>query len=126
MNEGRYNLRSNRGECCISMQLQLALDAGVFFMALGDRADSSQTGQVGSTDLSDSRSNINIDALIEHSDQNLSPKTFLIIRFKRLTKVRPHRPRVRIIIRWIRTTLIAKFWHCLVHWGRGWIAWKVQ
>ena len=67
MNEGRYNLRSNRGECHIPIQLQLAADAD-FLTASRDRADSSQSGQLG-----DSGSNIDIDALIDHSDQNVSP-----------------------------------------------------
>ena len=44
-----------------------------FFMASGDRPDSSHSGQVGFTDLSDSGADIDIDALIYHSDQNLSP-----------------------------------------------------
>ena len=70
MNEGRYNLR-NRKECCIPIQLQLASDTD-FLMGSGDRADSPQSGQVGFTDLSDSGSDIDIDALGDHSDQNLS------------------------------------------------------
>ena len=69
MNEARYNLR-NRGECRIPIQLQLASDVD-FLMASGEGADSSQSGQVV-TDLSDSGSDIDISALIEHSDQNLS------------------------------------------------------
>ena len=69
MNEGRYNLR-NRGECCIPIQLQLASDVD-FLTASGEGADSSQSGQVV-TDLSDSGSDIDISALIEHSNQNLA------------------------------------------------------
>ena len=69
MNEGRYNLRSNRGECHIPIQLQLASDAE-FLTASGDKPDFSQSGQAGFTDLSHSRSDIDIDALIDHSDQN--------------------------------------------------------
>ena len=69
MNEGRYNLR-NRGECHIPIQLQLASDID-FLTASGEEADSSQSGQVV-TDLSDSGSDIDIPALIEHFDQNLS------------------------------------------------------
>ena len=69
MNEGRYNLR-NRGECRIPIQLQLASDVD-FLTASGKGADSSKSGQVV-TDLSDSGSDIDISALIEHSDQNLS------------------------------------------------------
>ena len=69
MNEARYNLR-NRGECRIPIQLQLASDVD-FLMASGEGADSSQSGQVV-TDLSDSGSDIDISALIEHSNQNLS------------------------------------------------------
>ena len=42
-------------------------------MVSRDRADSLQSGQVGFTDLSDSRFDIDEDALIDHSDQNLSP-----------------------------------------------------
>ena len=73
MNEVRYNLRWNRGECRIPVQLQLASDAE-FLTALGDQADLSPSGQVGYTDLSDScRSDIDISTLLEHSDQNLSP-----------------------------------------------------
>ena len=74
MNEGRSNLRSNRGECRIPIQLQLASDADFLSMS-GDRADSSQSRQVGFTDLSDSGSDIDIDALIDHSEQNLSPNS---------------------------------------------------
>ena len=69
MNEARYNLR-NRGECRIPIQLQLASDVD-FLTASGEGADSSQSGQVV-THLSDSGSDIDISALIEHSDQNLS------------------------------------------------------
>ena len=69
MNEGRYNLR-NRGECRIPIQLQLASDVD-YLTASGEGADSSHSGQVV-TDLSDSRSDIDISALIEHSDQTLS------------------------------------------------------
>ena len=69
MNEARYNLR-NRGECHIPIQLQLASDVD-FLTASGEGADSSQSGQVV-TDLSDSGSDIDISALIEHSDKNLS------------------------------------------------------
>ena len=46
--------------------------------ASGERADSSKSGQVVFTDLSDSGSDIDISALVEQSDQNLSssPVTF--------------------------------------------------
>ena len=40
--------------------------------ASGDGPASSQSGQVGFTDLSDSGSDIDIDAFVDHSDQNLS------------------------------------------------------
>ena len=69
MNEARYNLR-NRGECHIPIQLQLASDVD-FLTASGGGADSSQSGQVV-TDLSDSGSDIDVSALVDHSDQNLS------------------------------------------------------
>ena len=72
MNEGRYNLRSNRGECRIPIQLQLVSDAD-FLTASGEGPSSSHSGQVDFTDLSDSGSDIDIDALVDHSDQNLSP-----------------------------------------------------
>ena len=74
MNEGRYNLR-NRGECRIPIQLQLVSSSNCstvdFLTASGEGADSLQSEQVV-TDLSDSGSDINISALIEHSDQNMS------------------------------------------------------
>ena len=69
MNEARYNLR-NRGECPIQIQLQLASDVD-FLTASGGGADSVQTEQVV-TDLSDSGSDIDVSALVDHSDQNLS------------------------------------------------------
>ena len=69
MNEARYNLR-NRGECHIPIQLQLVSDVD-FLTASRGGADSSQSGQVV-TDLSDSGSDIDISALVDHSDQNLS------------------------------------------------------
>ena len=69
MIEARYHLR-NRGECRIPIQLQLASDVD-FLTASGEGADSSQSRQVV-TDLSDSGSDIDISALMEHSDQNLS------------------------------------------------------
>ena len=73
MNEGRYNLRSSRGECCIPIQLQLASDAE-FSTASGDQANPSQSRQVGYTDSSDSSgSDVDISALIDNSHQNLSP-----------------------------------------------------
>ena len=72
MNEGRYNLRLNRGECWIPIQLQLVSDAE-FFTASGGGPSSSYSGQVDVTDLSDSGSDIDIDALVDYSDQNLSP-----------------------------------------------------
>ena len=91
MNEGRYNLRSNIGEYRIPIQLQLVSDAE-FLTVSGDQADSSQAGQVGYTDLSDSsRSDSDISASINHSNQNLSP-TSLDIWFK----VKPHRPRIQM------------------------------
>ena len=71
MNEGRYNLRSNRGECWIPIQLQLASDAD-FLTASGEGPLSTHSGQIGFIDLSDSGSDIDIDALVDHSDQNLS------------------------------------------------------
>ena len=44
------------------------------FDGVGDEADSSQSQQVGYTDLSDSSGpDIDISALIDHSDQKLSP-----------------------------------------------------
>ena len=70
MNEGRYNLR-NRGECRIPIQFQLASDVD-FLTASGEGADSSQSGQVV-TELSDSGSDIDISALVEHSDLSSSP-----------------------------------------------------
>ena len=73
MNEGRYNLRSNRGECRILIQLQLAPDAE-FLMASGDQAESSQSGQVGYTNVSDSsRYDIDVFTFIDLSDQNFPP-----------------------------------------------------
>ena len=69
MNEARFNLR-NRGECRIPIQLQLASEVD-FLMASGEGVDSSQSGQVV-TELSDCGSDIDISALVEHSDQNLS------------------------------------------------------
>ena len=74
MNEARYNLR-NRGECRIPIQLQLASDVD-FLTASGGGADSSQSGQVV-IDLSDSGSDIDIFALVDHSDQNLSSSPIL-------------------------------------------------
>ena len=74
MNEGRYNLRSNRGECRIPIQLQLASDAD-FLTVSGEGPSSSQPGQVCFTDLSDFGSDIDIDALVDHSDQNLSSES---------------------------------------------------
>ena len=65
-------MKSNRGEGRIPILLQLKSDAD-FLMALEDRADSSQCGQGGFTDPSDSRSDIDISALIQHPDQNLPP-----------------------------------------------------
>ena len=44
---------------------------------LGDGPVSSQSGQVGFTDLSDSGSAIDIDALVDHSDQNLSSDSYV-------------------------------------------------
>ena len=41
MDGGRYNLKSNRRECCIPIQLQLASDDN-FVMASGGHSDSSQ------------------------------------------------------------------------------------
>ena len=79
MNEGRYNLRSSRGECRILIHLQLASDAD-FWTASGDGPVSSQSRQVCFTDLSDSGSNIDIDALVDHSDQNLSSDSHVLER----------------------------------------------
>ena len=78
MNEGRYNLRSNR-ECWIPIQLQLASDAD-FLTALGEGPSSSQSRQVGFADLSDSGSDIDIDALVDHSDQSLSSDSHVLDR----------------------------------------------
>ena len=46
----------------------------IFLWCREDQADSSLSGQVGYTDLSDSfGSDIDISTLIDHSDQNLCP-----------------------------------------------------
>ena len=67
----RYNLRSNRRECSIPVQLQLATDED-FMMASRSHMESPQAGQVFS-ELSDSESDIDISDFIRSSDQNLSP-----------------------------------------------------
>ena len=67
----RYNLRSNRRECSIPVQLQLATDED-FMMASRSHMESPQAGQVFSK-LSDSESDIDISDFIHSSDQNLSP-----------------------------------------------------
>ena len=66
MNEGIYNLR-NRVDCHIPIQLQLASNVD-FLTASGEREDSSQSRKVF-IDLSDSGSDIEISALVDHSDQ---------------------------------------------------------
>ena len=68
MKASRYNLRSNRRECSIPVQLQLATDKE-FVTASRGHMESAQAEQVFS-ELSDSESDID---LIRHLDQNLSP-----------------------------------------------------
>ena len=70
MEAGRYNFRSNRRECSIPVQLQLATDDKLL-TETGRRAESPQAGQVLS-EFSDSESDIDLSDLIRHSDQNLS------------------------------------------------------
>ena len=79
MNEGRYNLRSNRGECWIPIQLQLTSDAD-FLTSSGEGPSLSQSGQVGFANLSDSGSDVDIDALVDHADQNLSSDSHVLDR----------------------------------------------
>ena len=71
MEATRYNLRSNRRECSIPVQLQLATDEE-FMMASRSHIESAQAGQVFS-ELSDSELDIDISDFIRSSDQNLSP-----------------------------------------------------
>ena len=71
MEATRYNLRSNRRECSIPVQLQLATDED-FMTASRSHMESPQAGQVFS-ELSDSESDIDISDFIRSSDQNLSP-----------------------------------------------------
>ena len=107
MNEGRYNLR-NRGECHVPIQLQLASDVD-FLTALGVRADSSQSRHVF-TDLSDPGSDIDISALVDHSDQNLSSSPVTSGHaVKKLGKVMLHRPWVRMLLSQNSIILIARF-----------------
>ena len=72
MNEDRYNLRSNRGECCIPIQLQLASDDDFLTVSRDGPVFSQSVQKVGFTAFSDSGSDIDIDALVDHLDQNLS------------------------------------------------------
>ena len=112
MNDARYNLR-NRGECRIPIQLQLASDVD-FLTASGEVAGSSQSGQVV-TDLSDSGSDIDISGLVEHSDQNLSSSPvisgflFSAMVFKKLGKVRLHKPRVGMLLSQTNNILTVRF-----------------
>ena len=71
MEATRYNLRSNRRECSIPVQLQLATDDD-FMTASRSHMESAQAGQVFS-ELSDSESDIDISDFIRRSDQNFSP-----------------------------------------------------
>ena len=71
MEAGTYNLRSNRTECSIPVQLQLAT-AEDFVMEARSQMESDQAGQVFS-ELSDCEPDIDLSDLIWHSDQNLSP-----------------------------------------------------
>ena len=73
MEANRYNLRSNRRECSIPVQIQLATDED-FLTASRSHMESVQAGQVFS-ELSDSESDIDISNFIRSSDQNLSPIT---------------------------------------------------
>ena len=67
MEAGRYNLRSNRRECSIPVQLQLPIDED-FVMASKSHMESDQAGQVF-YELSD----IDLADLIWHLNQNLCP-----------------------------------------------------
>ena len=68
--DARHNFRSNKRECHIPVQLQLARDDEYLAETL---ALSSGTGQVFDSEQSDtSTSDIDIYALLDHSDQNLS------------------------------------------------------
>ena len=99
MNEGRYNLRSNRLECFIPIQLQLASDAE-FLTELGYQTDPSQSEQVGKTDLSDSSgSDIDISALIERAVKSC-PLCLMVLDlwFNMLIEDRPHRLHVQITV----------------------------
>ena len=67
MKDKRYNLRSKKKECSISIQLQLASDED-FMAALRP----STSGQVSYSEHTDSRvSDIDISDMVNHSDQNL-------------------------------------------------------
>ena len=70
MEANRYNLRTNRRERNIPVQLQLATDED-FMMASRSHIESAQARQVFS-ELSDSESDIDISDFIRSSDQNLS------------------------------------------------------
>ena len=68
MEVNRYNLRSNRRECSIPVQLQLATDED-FMTSSRSHMESAQAGQVFSQ-LSDSESDIDISDFIRSLDQN--------------------------------------------------------
>ena len=88
--------------------------------------DEPASGQGDFTDLSDSGSNIDIDALFDHSDQNLSSDSYVLTGFTMLAKVWPHKPRVRITIPQIKIISIPRLWISLMRWGLDWTIWKVQ
>ena len=70
MMDARYNLRSGRKGCHISLQVQLATYEEYLTASQGS-LDPSYSGQVFS-EQSDSESDIDISRLLNHSDQNLS------------------------------------------------------
>ena len=83
-------------------------------MATGDRADSAQSGQLGFNDLSDSRSDIHMDALVDHSDQNVSSNSHVSEHWVHNAD-KSLAPQVSVLNHsQIKTTLIVRFGPSLV------------
>ena len=87
-------------------------------MTSRDGPSHSHSGQVGFADLSDSGTDIDIDALVEHSDQKLSSDSNVLDMVHNTGKCHAPQATGSNQSNVDQINLIPRFWLRLVHWGR--------
>ena len=73
MDDKRYNLRSGRQQVTVPIELQLTRDAEFLSQMTGSNHPTSRQVIFSDNQLSTSDSDIDVDELVHHLDQNCSP-----------------------------------------------------